>query len=75
MVSNDTLPIIFSAAPSCASLKHVILTESSISSDQSEKAKALNLILTRFKEVEELGSQSKLEFVVAGRIISFSPCS
>ncbi|CAB4464844.1 unnamed protein product [Rhizophagus irregularis] len=65
VVSNDTLPIIFSAAPSCASLKHVILTESSISSDQSEKAKALNLILTTFKEVEELGSQSKLEFVVA----------
>jgi hypothetical protein len=43
------------------------LTESSISSDQNEKAKALGLTLTTFKEIEELGSQFKMDFVFAGK--------
>ncbi|CAG8437215.1 9367_t:CDS:10 [Funneliformis caledonium] len=65
VVSKDTLPMIFSAAQSCASLKHVILNEPSISPDQSEKAKAIGLTLTTFKDIEELGTRSKLDFVFA----------
>ncbi|CAI2172331.1 18908_t:CDS:10 [Funneliformis geosporum] len=65
IVSKDTLPMIISAAQSCASLKYVILNEPSISLDQNEKAKAIGLTLKTFKEIEELGSQSKLDFVFA----------
>lgn len=66
VASKDTLPIVFSAVTSCKTLKYVILTESSLSQDQNGKAEALGLTLTTFKNIEELGSTSKLECVAAG---------
>ncbi|RIB27447.1 hypothetical protein C2G38_2160520 [Gigaspora rosea] len=65
VVSKDTLQIAFSAAPSCRTLKHIIITESSLSKDQNEKAEALGLTLTTFNDIEKLGSTSKLECVAA----------
>ncbi|CAG8579868.1 16380_t:CDS:10 [Cetraspora pellucida] len=65
VASKDTLSVVFSAAPSCRALKYVIMTESSLSKDQNEKAETLGLTLTTFKDIEKLGSTSKLECVAA----------
>nr|CAG8587300.1 15542_t:CDS:10 [Entrophospora candida] len=69
IVSKDTLPIIFSAAPSCPTLKYVILAESgsektTITQQQLETAKTLELNLVTFNFVEEEGSISKLDHVL-----------
>ncbi|KAF0480573.1 long-chain-fatty-acid--CoA ligase 5 [Gigaspora margarita] len=65
VVSKDTLQIAFSAAPSCKTLKYIIITESSLTKDQNEKAENLGLTLTTFNDIEKLGSTSKLECVPA----------
>ncbi|CAG8539301.1 49_t:CDS:10 [Dentiscutata erythropus] len=65
VASKDTLPIVLSAASSCKTLKYIIMTESNLSKDQNEKAETLGLTLTTFKDMEKLGSTSKLECVVA----------
>ncbi|CAG8662653.1 12058_t:CDS:2, partial [Racocetra fulgida] len=41
------------------------MVKSSLSKDQNEKAETLGLTLTTFKDIEKLGSTSKLECVVA----------
>ncbi|CAJ0755465.1 8231_t:CDS:2 [Entrophospora sp. SA101] len=69
IVSKDTLPIIFSAAPSCPTLKYVILAESelektTITQQQLETAKTLELNLVTFNFVEEEGSISKLDHML-----------
>ncbi|CAG8793731.1 20349_t:CDS:2 [Gigaspora margarita] len=70
VVSKDTLQIAFSAAPSCKTLKYIIITESSLTKDQNEKAENLGLTLTTFNDIEKLGSTSKLECVPAAGILA-----
>ncbi|CAG8482898.1 9872_t:CDS:10, partial [Acaulospora colombiana] len=68
IVSAETLPIIFSASPNCASLKYVVLADGSgtiITDEQRDRANSLKLNLRSFEEIEEIGSENRMEYVLA----------
>jgi len=69
IVSKDTLPLVLSAAPSCGSLKYIIVAEADIPSDQTSKIEALGLVVKTFAEVEELGARKLLDHVLPGTTI------
>ncbi|CAG8769068.1 17319_t:CDS:2, partial [Acaulospora morrowiae] len=65
VVSEETLPIIFSASSSPNSLRHVILVgdnKTVITDEQRERANALKLNLCSFEEIEEIGKKERVEY-------------
>ena len=69
IVSKDTLPLVLSAAPSCGSLKYIVVAEADIPSDQRSKIEASGLVVKTFAEVEELGARKLLDHVLPGTTI------